>query len=237
MIRRTRSSTNDNHQSEPKDLHLCRGGKPYGDLRRASPQFCRPPSVGLHHTSCRGAWEPGPAAAVHAVGLDGFSDPVPALRALRSGAHCLIGGFLDPRRLSSSAPLTGRHRQRIEMLRKFLLASDFDQTLSFNDSGVVLSELIGFHSFHDKVAGLADMMHVNQYDGLTIAGSEAKFITRVARRTVLSANAMSVLVPVLEKVMNWDSAKIRRFFASYGLTLLNGRRCARTYSLSRTLPC
>ncbi len=106
------------------------------------------------------------------------------------------------------------------MLRKFLLASDFDQTLSFNDSGVVLSELIGFHSFHDKVAGLADMMHVNQYDGLTIAGSEAKFITRVARRTVLSANAMSVLVPVLEKVMNWDSAKIRRFFASYGLTLL-----------------
>jgi len=64
------------------------------------------------------------------------------------------------------------------------------------------------------------MMHVNQYDGLTIAVSEAKFITRVARRTVLSANAMSVLVPVLEKVMNWDSAKIRRFFASYGLTLL-----------------
>src|SRR6266446_9433464 len=83
MTPRTRSSANDNHQSEPKDLHLCRGGKPYGDLRRASPQFCKPPSVGLHHTSCRAAWEPGPAAAVHAVGLDGFSDPVPALRALR----------------------------------------------------------------------------------------------------------------------------------------------------------
>src|SRR6266568_4854518 len=62
--------------------------------------------------------------------------------------------------------------------------------------------------------------HLHNYDGLTIAGCEAKFITRVARRTVLSANAMSVLVPVLEKVMNWDSAKIRRFFASYGLTLL-----------------
>ncbi|HUE54296.1 MAG TPA: hypothetical protein VMO76_00605, partial [Candidatus Udaeobacter sp.] len=40
------------------------------------------------------------------------------------------------------------------------------------------------------------------------------------KRTVLSDNAVSVLVPVLEKVMNWDSAKIRRFFASYGLTLL-----------------
>src|SRR6201982_2487862 len=245
----------------------------------------------------------------------------------------------------------------MDMLRNFLLASDFDQTLSFNDSGVVLSELIGFHSFHDKVKGLADinlvqqgaelsylilhdpdfrrvrrehlvetgrrirlkhdvalfarvldnfgegykfhfnvisaapqeiiqsalegivppdhifgtrfryndagevasiirasagwgkitvleelraklgishdqiiymgdgssdlpvMMHVNQYDGLTIAVSEAKFITRVARRTVLSDNAMSVLVPVLEEVLHWDSPEIRRFFASRGLML------------------
>src|SRR6201997_3517584 len=244
------------------------------------------------------------------------------------------------------------------MATQFLLASDFDQTLSFNDSGVVLSELIGFHGFHDKVAGLSQMnlvqqgaglsylilhdtefrrvrrddlvatgkrirlkhdvalfaralenvaddyqfsfyvisaapqeiiqsalegivpadhifgtrfryndatgevesiirasagwgkitvleelranlgishdhiiymgdggsdlpvmMHVNQYDGLTIAVSEAKYITRVARRTILSDNAMSVLVPVLEEVLRWDSIKIRRFFATYGLTL------------------
>ena len=60
----------------------------------------------------------------------------------------------------------------------------------------------------------------NQYDGLTIAVSEAKFISRVAKRTVLSANTMSVLVPVLERVMNWNSAEIRRFFGSYGLMLL-----------------
>jgi len=245
------------------------------------------------------------------------------------------------------------------MVQQYLLASDFDQTLSFNDSGVVLAELIGVQGFHDKVRGLAQinlvqqgaelsylilhdpefrrvrshhlieagkqirlkhdvalfaktlealaegyqfnfhvisaapqeiiqsalegivapenihgtkfyhdpgngevkaivrasagwgkitmleelrgslgishdqiiymgdgssdlpvMMHVNQYDGLTIAVSEAKFISRVAKRTVLSDNAMSVLVPVLEKVMGWDSAKIRRFFASHGLTLL-----------------
>src|ERR1700747_2882578 len=244
------------------------------------------------------------------------------------------------------------------MVKQFLLASDFDQTLSFNDSGVVLSELIGFHGFHDKVAGLAHMnlvqpgaelsylilhdpefrrvrrddlietgkrirlkhdvalfaraldnlaegykihfnvisaapqeiiqsalegiappdrifgtrfryndstgevesiiratagwgkitvleeiraalgishdhiiymgdgssdlpvmMHVNQHDGITIAVSEAKFITRIARRTVLSDNAMSVLVPVLEEVLHWDSPEIRRFFASRGLML------------------
>jgi 2-hydroxy-3-keto-5-methylthiopentenyl-1-phosphate phosphatase len=244
------------------------------------------------------------------------------------------------------------------MIQQYLLASDFDQTLSFNDSGVVLSELIGLHSFHDKVKGLAEinlvqqgaelsylilhdpdfrrvrkadlietgkrvrlkhdvdlfarslesisgnykisfyvisaapqeiiqsalegivppdhifgtkfryneatgevdsiirasagwgkitvleelrtalgishdhiiymgdgssdlpvMMHVNQHDGLTIAVSEAKFITRIARRTVLSDNAMSVLVPVLEEVLHWDSPEIRRFFSSRGLML------------------
>jgi len=244
------------------------------------------------------------------------------------------------------------------MAQQYLLASDFDQTLSFNDSGVVLSDLIGFHAFDEKVKGLSKlslvqqgaelsylilhdpgfrkvrrehlietgkrirlkhnvalfarsldslsdgfkisfyvisagpqeiiesalegivppenifgtrfrfnpsngevesiirasagwgkitvleelranlgishdhiiymgdgssdlpvMMHVNQYDGLTIAVSEAKFISRVARRTVLSDNAMSVLIPVLEDVLRWDSMQIRRYFAARGLTL------------------
>ena len=242
-------------------------------------------------------------------------------------------------------------------MQQYLLASDFDQTLSFNDSGVVLAELIGINNFHDRVKGLSQinlvqqgaelsylilhdpefrrvrqehlietgkrirlkhnvalfakaldnladgykfsfyvisaapqeiiqsalegivprenifgtrfhyaengevaaiirasagwgkitaleeiratlgishdhiiymgdgssdlpvMMHVNSYDGLTIAVSEAEFITRVAKRTVLSDNAMSVLVPVLEDVMRWDSARIRRLFASHGLML------------------
>jgi len=35
------------------------------------------------------------------------------------------------------------------------LASDFDQTLSFNDSGRVLSEIMGLSGFDEKVAGLA----------------------------------------------------------------------------------
>jgi 2-hydroxy-3-keto-5-methylthiopentenyl-1-phosphate phosphatase len=242
-------------------------------------------------------------------------------------------------------------------MKQYLLASDFDQTLSFNDSGVVLAEVIGIKNFHDRVKGLSQinlvqqgaelsylilhdpefrrvrqehlietgklirlkhnvgmfakaldnladefkfsfyvisaapqeiiqsaldgivppdhifgtrfhyaqngevaaiirasagwgkitvleeiraklgmshdhivymgdgssdlpvMMHVNSYDGLTIAVSEAEFITRVAKRTVLSDNAMSVLVPVMEEVLRWDSARIRRFFASQGLML------------------
>src|SRR6187549_2148214 len=46
--------------------------------------------------------------------------------------------------------------------RHFLLASDFDQTLSFNDSGLELSELLGVHDFEGKVAGLSASHLVQQ---------------------------------------------------------------------------
>jgi hypothetical protein len=54
---------------------------------------------------------------------------------------------------------------------------------------------------------------------MAIAVSEAKHITRIAQRTVVSDNALSVLVPVLEEVVGWDAARIRHLFASYGLVL------------------
>jgi phosphoserine phosphatase len=63
------------------------------------------------------------------------------------------------------------------------------------------------------------MQHVNNGEGYTIAVSEARYITRIARRTVLSSNALSVLVPVLEDILHWNSAQIRELFTSYGLAL------------------
>jgi 2-hydroxy-3-keto-5-methylthiopentenyl-1-phosphate phosphatase len=46
--------------------------------------------------------------------------------------------------------------------KHFLLASDFDQTLSFKDSGLVLSELLGVPDFEAKVQGLAHSNLVQQ---------------------------------------------------------------------------
>ena len=46
--------------------------------------------------------------------------------------------------------------------KHFLLASDFDQTLSFNDSGSELSELLGVTNFEQKVAGLSASHLVQQ---------------------------------------------------------------------------
>src|SRR6187402_628845 len=46
--------------------------------------------------------------------------------------------------------------------KRYLLASDFDQTLSFNDSGIVLSELLGASNFEHKIAGLSRTHFVQQ---------------------------------------------------------------------------
>jgi len=242
--------------------------------------------------------------------------------------------------------------------RHYLLASDFDQTLSFNDSGLVLSELLGVHGYEERVAGLARsnliqqggelaylirhdpefrgvrlehlleagrrvrlkgaipalvrfleqglpscrfsffvisaapreivvsalsnilspdhifgteldfdprseevraiervpagygkvavieelcrqlsvapdrviyvgdgssdvhvMLHVNNHDGFTIAVSENRQLARIARATVLSDNAFSVMVPVLDQILDWRTSAIRELLERNGLTL------------------
>ena len=242
--------------------------------------------------------------------------------------------------------------------RHYLLASDFDQTLSFNDSGLVLSELLGIRDFQDRVAGLARsnlvqqggelaylirhdpefrgvrhehlletgrrvrlkgaipalvqfleqglegtrfsffvisaapreivtsaladivapdhiygtelefdaqsgevqaikrvpagygkvsvieelqhhlgiapdrviyvgdgssdvhvMLHVNNRDGFTIAVSDNKQLARIAKSTVLGDNAFSIMVPVLDQILDWRTGEIRGLLERNGLTL------------------
>ena len=246
------------------------------------------------------------------------------------------------------------------MKRHYLLASDFDQTLSFNDSGIVLSEMLGITSFREKVAGLSQlnlvqqgaelayllandpeyrrvtradllevgrrvrlkrnvrlltrmlaqgidghrfdfyvisaapeevvlsalegivpadhvvgtrfrfkpeaeggqidslvrvaagygkvaaveeirtrhvvprdqvvyvgdgqsdipvMLHVNRGDGFTIAASEAREVAHIAKRTVISDDAISVLVPVLEEIAGFAASQIRGLFEDQGLVI------------------
>ena len=63
------------------------------------------------------------------------------------------------------------------------------------------------------------MLHVNVRDGFTIAVSEAKHVSQVAKRTILSSNALAVLAPILEDVVGWERPRIRQFFESYGMLI------------------
>ena len=71
----------------------------------------------------------------------------------------------------------------------------------------------------DGSSDLFVMLHVNSREGYTIAVSEAKFLGRIAKRTVLSDSALSVLIPILEDILNWNSAQIRDVFESHGLAV------------------
>ncbi len=63
------------------------------------------------------------------------------------------------------------------------------------------------------------MLHVNRRDGFTIAVSENKYLAPIARRSVISDSALSILVPILEEVVRWDSASIRQLFEGKGLLI------------------
>jgi HAD superfamily phosphoserine phosphatase-like hydrolase len=63
------------------------------------------------------------------------------------------------------------------------------------------------------------MLHANVRDGYTIAVSEAKHVSQVAKRTVLSTSALAVLAPILEDIAGWNRLRIRAFFESYGVMI------------------
>lgn len=95
-----------------------------------------------------------------------------------------------------------------------------------------LSRQLGVPS--DRVIYMGDgssdvhvMLHVNNGEGFTIAVSENRQLARIARCTVLSDNACSVLIPVFDQVLGIRTPEIRRFLESHGLTL-DGWERART---------
>ncbi len=63
------------------------------------------------------------------------------------------------------------------------------------------------------------MLHVNARDGFTIAVSETRHVTQIAKRTVLAADALAVLVPILENMLGWTRPQLREFFESHGFLI------------------
>jgi HAD superfamily phosphoserine phosphatase-like hydrolase len=63
------------------------------------------------------------------------------------------------------------------------------------------------------------MLHVNNRDGFTIAVSENRQLASIAKSTVLSDNAFSIMAPLLERVLRWSTGDIRSLFESNGLSL------------------
>lgn len=63
------------------------------------------------------------------------------------------------------------------------------------------------------------MLHVNNHDGFTIAVSNHRQLAKIARVTVLSDNAFSIMVPILDQILDWRTSEIRALLERHGLTL------------------
>jgi len=63
------------------------------------------------------------------------------------------------------------------------------------------------------------MLHVNRLEGLTIAVSENRYLAQIAKRSVLSDDALSILVPIAEEILGWNTHQIRAFFEERGFIL------------------
>jgi HAD superfamily phosphoserine phosphatase-like hydrolase len=87
-----------------------------------------------------------------------------------------------------------------------------------------LQEDLGIPADHvvyvgDGSSDIHVMLHVNRRDGFTIAVSESKHVAQIAKRTVLSDNALAALVPILEQIAGWQRPRIRQLFESYGFLI------------------
>jgi phosphoserine phosphatase len=80
------------------------------------------------------------------------------------------------------------------------------------------------------------MLHVNNADGFTIAVSENSQLARIAKSTVLSDNAFSILVPVLDQVLGMRTPEIRAVFESNGLLLHDWERARTDRVMIREAP-
>jgi len=154
-----------------------------------------------------------------------------------------VGSAIDGYRFDFHV-ISASPQEVIESALEGLIAPDHihGTQLAFNGSGQIES-IVRVNAGYGKVAVLDDlqrklkvgpervtyvgdgssdvhvMLHVNRRDGFTIAVSQARYLAPIAKRSVLSDDALSILVPILEEVVGWSATQIRAFFEEHGLLI------------------
>lgn len=68
------------------------------------------------------------------------------------------------------------------------------------------------------------MLHIMSYNGYSITVSPAPYMGHICRRSVISDNVLSVLVPILVDMLKYDQEKVRAFFEEKGHAILEWNR-------------
>ena len=76
----------------------------------------------------------------------------------------------------------------------------------------------------DGASDIHVMLHILSYRGYPITVSPAPYMGHICRRTVLSDNVLSILIPILEDIVEMPEAEIRDFFEDKGHSLKDWSR-------------
>jgi HAD superfamily phosphoserine phosphatase-like hydrolase len=101
--------------------------------------------------------------------------------------------------------------EKIQLKKRYIFASDFDQTLSFNDSGYVLAELLGISTseFERKSTGMAQLNLVQQGGELAyLLLHDPEFRSRVRREHLYQAGKAVRLKPNIDSLYSFLSDEV-----------------------------
>ncbi len=104
--------------------------------------------------------------------------------------------------------------EKAQPKRRYIFASDFDQTLSFNDSGYVLSEVLGIPSseFERKTRGMTALNLVQQGGELAyLLLHDPEFRSRVRREHLYQAGKGVRLKPNIDLLYRYLSEEVEGF--------------------------
>ncbi|MFQ6084210.1 MAG: HAD-IB family phosphatase [Candidatus Aminicenantia bacterium] len=76
----------------------------------------------------------------------------------------------------------------------------------------------------DGVSDINVMLHLNSLDGYPISASKSDYLGHIARRSVISDDALAYLIPVMEDILNFDVQVIRKFFLERNLVIQDWKR-------------
>ena len=68
------------------------------------------------------------------------------------------------------------------------------------------------------------MLHIMSYSGYTITVSPSPYMGHICRRSVISGNVLSLLVPILEDILKYDHERVRAYFEGRGHPILEWNR-------------
>ena len=104
--------------------------------------------------------------------------------------------------------------EKIQPKKRYIFASDFDQTLSFNDSGYVLSELLGspMSEYERKVTGMTQLNLVQQGGELAyLLLHDPEFRSRARREHLFEAGKRVRLKPNIDALYSFLSEEVEGY--------------------------